>query len=260
MQGVLDFFDSCVTFIKDSFDGFIMFIQGVFSGDWEKAWQGIQKAFQAVWDFILRTLDGLWKFVDEFVIQPIINSFNWLWEGITAGVNGTWQFIVNIFNGIGSFFTNIVSDIVEMFRNIGSKVGDAVGGALKTAINTVLNVVEGVLNTPIRAINGLLDIINAVPGINLGKLNTFNLPRLKTGAIINMPNKGAYVGGGRALAGEAGREGIVPLTDEQAMSELGREIGRNVVINLTNINTMNGRVISRELKTIQNEQDFAFNA
>lgn len=72
-----------------------------------------------------------------------------------------------------------------------------------------------------------------------------------------MPNTGTIVGS--AIAGESGREGVVPLTDGQAMAELGREIGKNVIINLTNITSMNGRTIGRELKQVQNEQDFAYN-
>ena len=61
------------------------------------------------------------------------------------------------------------------------------------------------------------------------------------------------------MAGESGREGVIPLTDSQAMADLGREIGKNVMVNLTNITSMNGRVISRELKQVQNEQEFAYN-
>ena len=62
-----------------------------------------------------------------------------------------------------------------------------------------------------------------------------------------------------AFGGESGREGVLPLTDNQAMSELGSEIGRNVVVNLTNVTEMNGRVINRELKRMQNQQNFAYN-
>lgn len=94
-------------------------------------------------------------------------------------------------------------------------------------------------------------------GINLRHLNTFNLPRLKVGGIVNMPNKGTLVGG--AITGESGREGVIPLTDQQAMAELGAEIGRHVLVNLTNITQMNGRVIGRELKQVQSEQEFAYN-
>lgn len=74
-----------------------------------------------------------------------------------------------------------------------------------------------------------------------------------------MPNRGTLVGGGSAIAGEAGHEGIIPLDDRQAMAQLGAEIGKHVLVNLTNITQMNGRVIGRELKQIQSEQDFAYN-
>lgn len=52
---------------------------------------------------------------------------------------------------------------------------------------------------------------------------------------------------------------MLPLTDQQAMAELGKEIGKWIVINATITNEMNGRQISRELRRIESEQDFAFN-
>lgn len=91
----------------------------------------------------------------------------------------------------------------------------------------------------------------------MSQLPTFNLPRLKVGGIINMPNKGVMLGS--AIGGESGREGVVPLTDSQAMETLGEAIGRYITINANITNTMNGRVISRQLKTIQNDKDFAYN-
>lgn len=97
-------------------------------------------------------------------------------------------------------------------------------------------------------------------GINLNTLPTFNLPRLKTGAIVNMPNRGTLVAGGSAIAGEAGHEGIIPLDDNQAMAQLGAEIGRNVVVNLTNITKVGNRQIAREIKQINAEQEFAYNS
>ena len=72
-----------------------------------------------------------------------------------------------------------------------------------------------------------------------------------------MPNRGTMLGG--AIAGESGREGVIPLTDAQAMAQLGEEIGKHVLVNLTNVTEMNGRVLAREIKQIQSEQNFAFN-
>ena len=64
---------------------------------------------------------------------------------------------------------------------------------------------------------------------------------------------------GTNIGGERGAEGVIPLTQNQAMEALGYEIGKNVTVNLTNITEMNGRIIGRELKKVQSQQDFAFN-
>ena len=82
--------------------------------------------------------------------------------------------------------------------------------------------------------------------------------RFAKGGIINMPGPGVPIGY-NAIGGERGIEGIVPLTDSQQMSLLGEAIGKNVTINANIVNTMNGRVIGRELQTINNNSDFAFN-
>ena len=49
------------------------------------------------------------------------------------------------------------------------------------------------------------------------------------------------------------------LTDSQAMETLGETIGKYVTINANIVNSMNGRVISRQLQRIQNEKSFAYN-
>lgn len=72
-----------------------------------------------------------------------------------------------------------------------------------------------------------------------------------------MPGRGVPIGG--AITGEAGKEGVIPLTNSQAMQELGETIGRYITINANITNSMNGRVISRQLQQIMANQDFAYN-
>ena len=210
--------------------------------------------FQAVLNFANGWFSSLKQIFDGFIkFFKGVFTGNWelAFEGLRQIVSGFINNIINIFNYVMSF----LRDRVALW---GSVVGKAFGGAFKTVVDAVLRTIENTLNTPIRAINRLIDVINAIPGINLGKLSTFDLPRLAVGGIVNMPNRGTLVGG--AIAGESGREGVIPLTDSQAMAELGREIGRHVLVNLTNITQMNGRVIGRELKQVQSEQEFAFNS
>ena len=82
-------------------------------------------------------------------------------------------------------------------------------------------------------------------------------PKLATGAIVNVPNRGVNIGG--AIAGEAGAEGVIPLTDQRAMETLGETIGRYITINANIVNSMNGRTISRQIQQIKNEENFAYN-
>lgn len=77
------------------------------------------------------------------------------------------------------------------------------------------------------------------------------------GGIINQPGRGVPLTS--AIGGEKGQEGVIPLTDSQQMSLLGEAIGKFITINASITNTMNGRVISRELQKIQNESNFANN-
>lgn len=62
------------------------------------------------------------------------------------------------------------------------------------------------------------------------------------------------------MIGERGAEGVIPLTDSQAMETLGEAIGRYITINANITNTMNGRVISRKIQQIIANKDFAYNS
>lgn len=246
---------------------------GVLTGNWLVLLIGLIVMIVGLiienWEEIQDTLSQVGDWIYKNVIEPVGAFFTGLWNGIkdTFQVVGqwfkdrfseAWENIKNVFRGIGEFFAGIWNRIVEIFRNIGVRIGEAVSGAFKTAVNAVFTVLENILNAPIRAINGLIGIINNIPGVSLGYLSTFNLPRLKVGGIVNMPNKGTLVGGS-AIAGESGREGVIPLTDNQAMETLGNAIGRHVTINATVLNKMNGRVISRSLQQVQADSDFAYN-
>ena len=202
-----------------------------------------------------------WQLVADFmmnkVIKPIGDWFSNLWQKIKDGVASAVQWIKDKFNSIKDFFKSIISTIVGFFKTIGTKVGDAIGGAFKAVINGVLKAIENILNFPIRQINKLLDVINDVPGINIKKLSTFNLPRLAKGGIINMPGRGVPVGS--AIGGERGQEGVIPLTDSQQMMLLGEAIGKFVNINANIPVYVGNRLLLREMKRIEAEDNFAYN-
>lgn len=271
LAGIVLLIQGIVDFIKDpSWDNFLTILQGIalvvagiaiLMGGWIVALVALGVAIVAYviknWDKVKEILGKVGSWIYDNIIKPVGDFFVGLWNGIVSGVKTAVQLIKDAFGSIISFFSNLISKIVNLFKTIGTKVGDAIGSAFKIVINGVLKAIENILNFPIKSINKLIGVINKVPGINIKTLPTFSLPRLAVGGIVNMPGRGVPVGG--AIAGESGREGVIPLTDSQAMETLGATIGKYININLTNITKLDNRQIAKEQKKINAQNDFAFN-
>lgn len=251
-----------------------------------KYWDEIKAFFQKGIDWLVSKAEGIrnkfgntiGSIYEYFVsgLQLMLTGFDTFFKGLKQIFNGiitfikgvfagdwkkAWEGIKEIFRGVFTSLSGIVQTILGTIRTtIGTfvaTIGTAVWNAFKSIINSILGFVEGQLNKPIAAINSLIGTINKLPGVNIGKLSGIYLPRLAKGGIINMPGRGVPIGG--AIGGERGQEGVIPLTDSQQMQLLGEAIGKYITVNANIVNTMNGRVISRELQKINNESDFAFN-
>ena len=247
-----------------------------------KYWEQIKAFFQSGIDWLkgksdwIRQMFGdvVGDIYDNFVsgLQDVLNWLDSTMKGIKANFNeiisfiknvfsgnwqGAWQNIKNIFNNIWESIKNTAKTtlilIGRMLINVGTTVGATISGAFKAVVNKVLRTIESVLNDPIRAVNALIGVINKVPGINLGYLNTFNLPRLARGGVISQPTQ--------AIIGEAGREAVVPLENnmewldilaDKLASKIGTS-GGSYIINL------DGRTIQRGQAKRRQELAFATN-
>ena len=99
------------------------------------------------------------------------------------------QAVPTILGALTKAFGNLVSNlwrgIKGLFSDIGGKIGDTVSGAIKGVINGALGLLESFLNGPINLINGALDLINKLPGVNIGKIGRIKLPRMATGGYVD---------------------------------------------------------------------------
>lgn len=198
------------------------------------------------WDKIKNVIDIAIDAI-KGAVEAVGKFFAGLWEGIKNGFIAVWDFILNAFNKGGEIFTGIAEGILNVF---------------KTIVNGLISGINFVIGLPFKAINGLLNkirnahFLGVSPFKGLWKQDPLpvpEIPKLAKGGIINQPGRGVAIGG------EAGMEGVIPLTDSQQMALLGEAIGKYITINATVINSMNGRILSKEIKKIQNENDFAFN-
>lgn len=127
-----------------------------------------------VFDNVFKTIKGIFDGIITFIKGVFTGNWKQAWEGIK-------QIFSSIWNGMKGIVSSVWNYINNLLLNIGGKAGEVLSGAFKAVTNGVLGAIERILNSPIRAINSLTSVINKVPGINLGKLSTFNLPRLDVG-------------------------------------------------------------------------------
>ena len=256
-----------ITGVYEFFKGIIEIIVGLIKGDTEL----VEKGFHDLWEGLKKIVYGIFEFVSGIanatlgVIKGIIQSILQL-IGILVdkGVNlfnnfkdkvvSVW---ITIRDKIKSFVNSIKDWLIDKFGIIGTRIGDVIGGGIKGVVNAILSFAEIKINSFLNAINSAIGAVNKIPGVQISKIKTVSFPRLAKGGILNRPGRGVPVGG--AIAGEAGREFYMPLQDEQMLSLVGQAIGKYITINANITNTMNGRVISRELQKINNESNFAYN-
>ena len=207
------------------------------------------------------------------IINSVGNLFNTVFTGIERIVNTVGTVTVKVLQGIkevikqiGDTIQQVAYTIIWFINTLGPSVDNLVShiiSSITKVVNFIVSAIEYLVNTALRGLNNVIGVINNIPGINIPRIQSLYIPRftprLAVGGLINNPGRGVPLGGGSAIGGEAGPEGVIPLTDSQAMETLGEAIGRYITINANITNTMNGRIISRQLQQIRNDKEFAYN-
>lgn len=213
-----------------------------------------------IYDMFVNNLQYLLDFFDSIftMIKGIFDGFIMFIKGVFTGDwkmawEGIKKIFTSIWEGIKGVFFSIWNSIKSVVATVGKTVGNIIASTFKAVVNGVLRAIENILNFPIRSINKLVGVINKVPGINLGYLSTFNLPRLAKGGVISQPTQ--------AIIGEAGKEAVVPLENnmewlDMLADKLASKIGGNSGYYIIN---MDGRVIQRGIAKRQQELAFARN-
>lgn len=208
------------------------------------------------------------------IIDSIGNIFETVFNGIAKVIKTVGDVIIDIMKTADKLVNSVLKSIINFINDLGPAINKFVDNAIIAVtklINFLVSGIEYLINTLIiDSVNGLLakvkenkiaeilgvdKKISYLPDVQIRRFR----PQLAKGGIINQPGRGVPIGYGQAIGGEHGAEGVIPFTDSQQMQLLGEAIGRYVTINASITNTMNGRVISRELQKINNANDFAFN-
>ena len=240
-------------------------VTGVFAaiGQWFGArWQDIKNALATVASWFLTMFTNAYTNVKN-VFSAIGSWFGARWTEIKTALSavpswfGTqfqnaWTNIKNAFANVTSFFSGLWKKIKGCFVDVGVKIGSAIGDAFKSAINSCLSTIEGVVNKFIGMINGVIDVINEIPGVSLGKIGTLSLPRLAKGGVLKEGTAMVAEAGPELLSMVNGKAVVTPLSGSaknQAMENAGKGGGGYVQnVNITSPKALSPYEIARQTR------------
>lgn len=200
-QWFADLWDKIVAIFTPVVDFFV----GIFTGAWEgikAVWSAVVDFFKGIWNGIVAIFNGVVNFfktifttawnVIKTVWNVVVSWFQAIWDGIknVFSAVGNWfknvfisayNGIVNVFSKITGFFKGIWDSIKAIFSKVGQVIGDAITNTVKKAVNTVLSMAVKIINGFISAINIAIGVINAIPGVNIKKLNKLEVPSFDVG-------------------------------------------------------------------------------
>lgn len=192
--------------------GAIVLILGLLAKNWDKIREGFNKAIDWIkglgdkaWQWFFSNIDTIkekFGWLGLGIVSTFIMAFDW----ITKLVAGIVEVIRDLLDGLFKGTKQILDGIIQIFR------GDFKSGII-SILKGIANLIIGVLNGLISGINAIAYPIRAlIAGIgsvmgkswSISSVSIPKIPYLKTGGIINMPNKGTMLGS--AIGGESGKE------------------------------------------------------
>lgn len=173
----------------------------------KKVWGDLKNWFKSTLNSIGQFFKDLWQGIKK-VFSKVGGWFKEKFEG-------AWDNIKSAFSSVGEFFSGIWTSIKDTFTGIGETIGSAVTDAFKSAINAVFETIESKVNGFIDMINGVIGIINKIPGVELGTVGKVSLPRLAQGGYVkaNTPQL--------AMIGDNKTQGEI-VAPENKMLEMAR--------------------------------------
>ncbi|MGP5484363.1 tape measure protein [Brachybacterium alimentarium] len=144
--------------VMDIVMGIIDVALGLITGDWDKAWSGMQKILDGIMGIILGIISGVVARM-EAVINAVLSAIGMSWTGAWQAIS---SFMSGILGRIGSSVSGAMSSILNWISNAWSRAKSTTVNAwngMRTAVsNGIIGVVNYVRGLPGRVLSALGNI------------------------------------------------------------------------------------------------------
>lgn len=264
--------------IKAMLDGFVDFFAGIFTGDIDRAIGGIEKIFKGLQNVLFSIVDALKNMFLSFLDwldEKTGGKLHGIIEFIKSSVTGAFTFIKDFIGNAMAAIKKIFTGIVKFLSGVFTSDWDKAWEGIKDIFDGILTAIKGTwasaINAIIRALNWLIDKANKISftvpgwvpglggkhiGVNIPKINEFQIPKLAQGAVIP-PNREFMAVLGDQKSGTNIETPLATMVDafKQAMAESGggtttvvvqldgKEIARSTVKNINNMTRAAGKPV-----------------
>lgn len=162
----------------------------------------------------------------DWIIEHMMPVFATVFEFLGDELTVVLQVIGDVVGSVFDILGGLIDFLVGVFTGDWEKAWNGLFDILKGIVNLIIGLFEGIVNALVGALNALISGANMIVGAvgdlfgqswSIPKVPELHLPRLATGGIV--PHATALV------AGEAGREAILPLENNtEWMDELADRI------------------------------------
>lgn len=139
--------------VKPIYNGILTFFKGVFKGDFETAWNGIQKIVEGVWNAIQTAAETAWKNAKTWGSTIVANftlAFQNAWNLVKGSVLGLWDGFkakaTEIWEGAKQWGATIIANFTLAFTNAWNLVKNTVTGLWDAIKDKAKELWEGALN------------------------------------------------------------------------------------------------------------------
>lgn len=173
-----------------------------------------------------------WTEVFGPVLGGVINGFFATFKGVWDGFKGILDGVIDIIRGVFSGdWERAWNGVVELFSGI---IGTIVS-IFKAPLNGIISLINGAVGH----INGLIDKVNKIPGVNVGHIGT--IPMLANGGVLSQ---------GSAIVGEAGPE-LLTMAGNKAVVQPLAGGAASAPVYITVQSVLDGRVIAESTTKYQ---------
>lgn len=225
--------------IKGIVEGALKIIQGIFqvftgilTGDWSKLWEGLKNILKGAWQIIVTIVTTAWDLIKlavqvgwdavKLVFTTAIDAIKLIWDGLWTAIKTAVEIAWMVVEGLVRTGIRTVKTVIKVATDAISVAWDLVWGGITSVVegawNTIKGIVQKIVDWIKDKIDWVMDQIDKIPDpTNLGGGADTPFVPWARGGIVRQATFG--------VAGEAGPEVIIPLTDARRAAELVRQSG-----------------------------------